>query len=199
MLIDFGTKTIQSKIVFYGPAMSGKTTALNHLFDNFKEKMISINTSHSTLPRTLFFDYGSIDLQFGIWKFKLNMWTATGQDFYCSTRSTVLQGVDGIIFVADSRREILEDNKRSWKELEAYFENNLSTLIPIIICMNKQDLDDLISEYEFKKFLNFNNKIEIVKTIATTGENVHQVFKKIFKQIFIVHSNIKDTISNQLH
>jgi len=127
------------------------------------------------------------------------MWTATGQDFYCSTRSTVLQGVDGIMFVADSRREILKENKRSWEELVKYFQNNLSTVIPIIICLNKQDLENLISIDEFKQYLNINNNIEIIKTIATTGENVHEAFKKIFRKIFIVYSDIKDTISHQLH
>lgn len=199
MLIDFGTNTIQSKIVFYGPAMSGKTTALKYLFDKFQEKIISITTSHSTTPRTLFYDYGTIDLKFGIWNFKLNIWTATGQDFYCATRSTVLQGVDGIIFVADSRREIMPDNKRSWEELVNYFRSNLMTIVPIIICLNKQDLENLIGIEEFKEYLNLNHNIEIIRTIALTGENINEVFKKIFRAIFTVHSNIKDTISKQLH
>ena len=199
MIIDFGSKTIQSKIVFYGPAMSGKTTALKYLFNKFKEKLISIDTSHLTTPRTLFYDYGSIDLQFGIWKLTLNLWTATGQDFYCSTRSTVLQGVDGIIFVADSRRELLKENKRSWEELVHYFRNNLGSIIPIIICMNKQDLENLIPENYFKKYLNLNKNIEIINTIAIRGNNVHKAFKMIFQNIFSVHGNIKDTISHQLH
>ncbi len=199
MIIDFGSKTIQSKIVFYGPAMSGKTTALEFLFDKFKEKMISITTSHLITPRTLFYDYGSIDLEFGIWKLKLNLWTATGQDFYCATRSTVLQGVDGIIFMADSRKEILEDNKRSWNELIEYFGSNLVTTVPIVICLNKQDLQNLVSEELFKQHLQLEDGTEIIKTIALKGLNVHEAFKKIFHSIFQIHRNIKDTISQQLH
>ncbi|MHA1378460.1 MAG: GTP-binding protein [Candidatus Helarchaeota archaeon] len=199
MLIDFGTNTIQSKIVFYGSAMSGKTTALKYLFDKFQEKVISITTSHTTTPRTLFYDFGAIDLKFGIWNFKLNMWTATGQDFYCATRSTVLQGVDGIIFMADSRKKLLEENKRSWEELVSYFRNNLLRVIPIIICLNKQDLQNLVTIEEFKQYLNLNHNIEILRTVALTGENIHEAFKKIFRLIFTVHSNIKDTINNQLH
>ena len=198
MIIDFGSKMIQSKIVFYGPAMSGKTTALKYLFKKFNGDLISIDTSHLEKPRTLFYDYGCIDLQFGVWKLKLNLWTATGQDFYCATRSTVLQGVDGIIFVADARREILNDNKRSWGELLDYFKDKLVKIIPIIVCLNKQDLENLTPEDLFKQYLNLGDTIEIIKMIAITGENVYEAFTRIFQNIFSVHSSIKDAIRQQL-
>ncbi len=198
MIIDFGSKTIQSKIVFYGPAMSGKTTALKYLFNKFNGELISITTSHLEKPRTLFYDYGCIDLKFGVWKLKLNLWTATGQDFYCATRSTVLQGVDGIIFVADSRREILDENKRSWSELVEYFGDKLVNIIPIIVCLNKQDLENLTPEDLFKEYLDLKENVEIIKMIAIRGEKVYDAFTRIFKNIFSVHSNIKDTISHQL-
>lgn len=195
MIIDFGTKTIHSKIVFYGPAMSGKTTAIKYLFNEFKEKIISIDTSHRVNPRTLFFDYGCLDLKFGEWNFKLNLWTATGQDFYCATRGTVLQGVDGIIFIADSRSEILNENKRSWEELVGYFRNKLVNVIPIIICLNKQDLEHLVSIDSFKKYLNLNDNIEIINTIAIKGENIRQAFTKIFQNIILIQNKIKHIIN----
>ncbi len=112
MLIDFGSRTVQTKLCLYGPAMSGKTTALKGLYAhlNGSAPLVSIETSHSKNSRTLFYDLGTLELKFGIWKLKLNFWTATGQDFYCATRTTVLQGADGLIFVADSQKLLLDEN-----------------------------------------------------------------------------------------
>ena len=78
MFIDFGSRIIQIKIVFYGPAMSGKTTALNLLFKKFNSPLISINTSHSQEARTLFYDYGYTVMNIGNWALKINLWSVWG-------------------------------------------------------------------------------------------------------------------------
>lgn len=199
MIIDFGTRMVQSKIVFYGCAMSGKSTALKGLYTDLNGKnLISIDTSHDQNKRTLFYDFGTLDLAFGIWKLRLNLWTATGQDFYCATRRTVLEGTDGIIFVADSRKPILEENMKSWNELKLYFQEKLENFIPVVICLNKRDLSDLISSPLLQETLNLNLNTQIFETIATANHNIYPAFKTLFENIFQVHKLAKASIMSQL-
>jgi len=200
VIIDFGSRTVQSKIVFYGCAMSGKSTALLGLYKNLNggAPVVSIETSHQKNQRTLFYDYGSLDLTFGIWKLKLNLWTATGQDFYCATRTTVLQGTDGIIFVADSRKPLSEENKKSWNELKSIFGNRLGNIIPVVICMNKRDLSDLISRQELEEILDLDLTTPLFETIAIQNVNIYTAFKSLFENIFQIHKTAKASIISQL-
>jgi len=200
MLIDFGTRTVATKVVFYGCAMSGKSTALKALYQdlNGSKDIVSIETSHSKDARTLFYDYGELDLTFGIWKLKLNLWTATGQDFYCATRPTVLQSTDGIIFVIDSRKSLLEDNLKSWNELKSFFGNKLETTIPVIVCLNKRDLPDIISVPLIQRTCEFHTSTKLYETIATQNQNIYPAFKALFESIFQIHKVAKTTILNQL-
>jgi GTPase SAR1 family protein len=200
MLIDFGTRMVQSKIVFYGCAMSGKTTALKALYNqlNGGKKIVSIETSHMKESRTLFYDYGELDLSFGIWKLRLNLWTATGQDFYCATRPIVLSGTDGILFVIDSRKELLEDNLKSWNELKAFFGNKLETTIPVVMCLNKRDLPDVIPLPIINSAFELQAATKVHETIATRNYNIYPPFKELFEGIFQIHRTAKNTILNQL-
>lgn len=184
--------------------MSGKTTALYTLYNHFNsfglplEPLVSIETSHSQEKRTLFYDFGTFSLKFGIWKMKLNFWTATGQDFYCATRTTVLQGTDGIIFVVDSQETLLEENLKSWGELKLAFGSKLENLIPVVVCLNKRDLTNIISPEVLKKALNLAEYTPIYETIAVRDENVYPTFKALLENIFLVHRSAKNTIMNQL-
>jgi GTPase SAR1 family protein len=200
VIIDFGTRTVQTKIVFYGCAMSGKTTALKSLYNNLNggTKLVSIETSHTESSRTLFYDFGTLELKFGIWKLKLNFWTATGQDFYCATRSTVLQGTDGIMFIADSQEFLLADNKKSWSELKSFFGSRLEHLIPVILCLNKRDLPEIISNQHIKTTLQLLPETPIYETIATKDENIYPAFKQLLEDIFRIHKTAKTSIMNQL-
>lgn len=200
MLIDFGTRTVQTKIVFYGCAMSGKSTALKGLYHqlNGVNPVVSIETSHSKNSRTLFYDLGTLELKFGIWKLKLNFWTATGQDFYCATRTTVLQGADGLIFVADSQEPLIQDNLKSWNELKSFFGDKLEHIIPVIICLNKRDLPNLISEEELKQFLQLEPNTHVYETIATKNQNIYPAFKELLESIFLIHKAAKTSIMQQL-
>ncbi|MHA1650294.1 MAG: GTP-binding protein [Candidatus Helarchaeota archaeon] len=200
MLIEFGQRMVQSKIVFYGCAMSGKSTALKHLYTdlNGKSQLISIETSHQQNKRTLFYDYGTLDLTFGIWRLHLNLWTATGQDFYCATRTTVLQGTDGIIFVADSRRTLLEENSKSWNELKSFFGDKLEKIIPVVVCLNKRDLTDLIPAEDLRTHLKLHTNTQIFETIAIQNHNIYPAFKTLFENIFQIHKTAKVSIMQQL-
>ncbi|TFG01895.1 MAG: hypothetical protein EU539_13600 [Promethearchaeota archaeon] len=179
MIIDFLEKKLQLKIVFYGPALSGKTTSIKALFKHFglEEEIESIESS---VRRTLFFDYGHISFQNEKWLLKIHVYSTTGQDFYIVTRPITLQAIDGIIFVADSQRKAFERSLTSWNELCTFFEEDLQD-IPKILAFNKQDLD---AKYNPKRFLDqinyYNHKnIAIKYTIALNGEGILDSFEEI--------------------
>ena len=185
MIIDFLVKTIQFKVVYYGTAMSGKTTSIKSLFDHFGKKE-EISSIESTIRRTLFFDYGVITFQNEEWKLKINIYSCTGQDFYIVTRPITLLGVDGIIFIIDSQKTVWERNLISWNELNTYFKDKIESL-PLVMAFNKQDLPDKFSPHSFLKEIELNhyqNK-EVRYTIALNGENVLSCFEDILRLIFM--------------
>ncbi|MBY9017879.1 MAG: GTPase domain-containing protein [Candidatus Lokiarchaeota archaeon] len=185
IIIDALEKTIQLKIVYYGPALSGKTTSIKQLFNHFgkQDELCSIE---STVRRTLFFDYGIISFQNEDWLLKLNIYSCTGQDFYIVTRPITLKGVDGIIFVADSQTSALDRDLVSWNELKTYFKENFEKF-PLVIAFNKQDLPRKFSSEIFLKridYKTYKNK-DIKYTIAVNGENILSSFEDILRLIFI--------------
>ena len=183
MIIDHLAKTISIKIVYFGPAMSGKTTSIKALFSEFgkEEEVCSIE---STVERTLFFDYGTVTFQNQEWKLKIHIYTTTGQDFYFITRPVTLRAVDGIIFVADSQEKVYERNLASWQELISYFRESLKE-IPIIIAFNKQDLPEKFNSRVFLREIKLDmyQKVETRFTIAISGEGVLDCFEEILRLI----------------
>jgi hypothetical protein len=179
MLLDYENKIIQAKIVYYGPAMSGKTTSLRFLFKKFGKEQ-DLKSIETTTGRTLFFDFGTLKLTGNDWTVKFLLYTATGQDFYASTRPATLYGVDGIVFVFDSQSQIFTYNENSWKELKEFFDEEIYE-IPIVICLNKWDLDDTVDEsalattFELYKY----KKVKIQKTVAKTGEGICESFSSL--------------------
>lgn len=183
MIIDHIDKTISIKIVYFGPALSGKTTSIKTLFSIFgkDEELCSIE---STVNRTLFFDYGTVTFQNQDWKIKIHIYTTTGQDFYIITRLITLRAVDGIIFVLDSQKEVYERNLTSWKELLSYFSENIED-IPIIMAFNKQDLlnkfdpEDFLHDIKVHRYKNIDSKY----TSAKLGEGILDCFENILQLI----------------
>ncbi|MHA2282961.1 MAG: GTP-binding protein [Promethearchaeota archaeon] len=186
MIYDFENETLQVKIVYYGPAMSGKTTSVKFLFSCFNKEN-ELKSIDSTVGRTLFFDFGVLQFKGAIWDLKFLVYSATGQDFYSSTRPATLNGVDGIIFVVDSQKECLDHNLRSWKELRMLFGTEFYN-IPIVISLNKYDLHemhkfhetDFITHISYSKF----KQLALTKTIAINGEGVMNSFNQLIKFIF---------------
>jgi small GTP-binding protein len=183
MIVDHIDKTISIKIVYFGPALSGKTTSIKTLFSIFgkEEEICSIE---STVNRTLFFDYGIVTFQNQDWKIKIHIYTTTGQDFYIITRLITLRAVDGIIFVLDSQKEVYERNLTSWKELLSYFSECIED-IPIIIAFNKQDLpmkfnpEQFLHEIKFRNYRNMDSRY----TSAKLGEGILDCFENILQLI----------------
>ena len=183
MIIDHCDKTISIKVVYFGPALSGKTTSIKSLFSHFGKKD-QLSSIENTVNRTLFFDYGTISFQNEEWILKVHIYTTTGQDFYLVTRPITLKAVDGIIFVIDSQQEVYDRNLISWNELNSYFKESLKDL-PIIIAFNKQDLpnkfnsNQFLNEIRYEKFRNVESRV----TIALSGEGTLGCFEDILKLI----------------
>lgn len=164
--------------------MSGKTTSLKGLFEHFG-KLDTLKSIDSTTGRTLFFDFGILTFEGSEWNIKFLLYSATGQDFYASTRPSTIIGVDGIIFVVDSQNTYMKQNLRSWNELYGFYSNKIYDM-PIIICLNKWDLEDRIETGEFLNQINAQlyEKIDLIKTIATDGVGILESFRKLLNFIF---------------
>jgi hypothetical protein len=186
MIYDYENKTLQIKIVYYGPAMSGKTTSIKHLF-SFFNRGDTLNSIESTVGRTLFFDFGVLQFEGAEWSLKFLIYSATGQDFYASTRPATLSGVDGIIFVVDSRAQCLQHNIRSWNELKTMFGEDFYNL-PLVISLNKYDFEETqkMIHHEFLNMINLNyfKQLSVNKTVAIEGKGILDSFNKIITFIF---------------
>ena len=197
MIFNYDNKTLQVKIVYYGPAMSGKTTSIKSLFSYFNKEH-TVKSIDSSVGRTLFFDFGVLHFEGAEWGLKFLIYSATGQDFYASTRPATLNGVDGLIFVVDSQIECLEHNRRSWNELKTLFGSNFYN-IPIVISLNKCDIfekqnlekDDFLSHIDYYRF----RHISLKKTIAINGQGVSDSFNELVRFIF-PQLNINLSINN---
>jgi signal recognition particle receptor subunit beta len=143
-LVNYVTREITCKIVYYGPGRSGKTTNLRHVHDRLPAgrvgQMVSLATEGD---RTLFFDFLPVDL--GVvagFATRFQLYTVPGQSYYAATRRLVLQGADGVVFVADSRRRQLEENVESFRDLhEQLAAHDVDPrAMPMVLQYNKQDL-----------------------------------------------------------
>jgi len=180
MIIDYGNRTVGLKIVFFGPAMSGKTTAIRWLFSSldYADKLTSIE---NTVGRTMFCDFGTIPFPLSeSWTINAHIWSATGQDFYRSTREVVLVGADGVIFMADSQDCLIDDNLASWKELMSMIAEEEKPL-PVVICLNKQDLPDVVNEGQLRTHLRLPSSIPVFRSVASEGHNILEAFQYIFQ------------------
>jgi signal recognition particle receptor subunit beta len=181
-IINQATKELQVKIVYYGPAMGGKTTNLVKVHENIqtaqeKGKLVSLATSSD---RTLFFDFLPIEaVAIKGFKTKFQLYTVPGQVIYNTTRQLVLRGVDGIVFVADSQYEKMAENVESFANLE----ENLKTLklnlvdIPYVLQYNKRDLPN-VAPVEYMEFL-LNNRDLQVPSFNSVAHKCDGVFESL--------------------
>jgi signal recognition particle receptor subunit beta len=160
-LVNYATREITCKIVYYGPGRSGKTTNLHYVYgqvpDERKGKMVSLATQ---TDRTLFFDFLPLDLgTISGFTTRLQLYTVPGQVYYQATRKLVLQGADGVVFVADSQTRQLQENIESLQDLHANLANHGMDprTIPLVLQYNKQDLprDMIMSVDDLDEALNF--------------------------------------------
>jgi len=190
-IINQATKELQVKIVYYGPAKSGKTTNLEQIHSNVqvpnpdaKGKMTSLATSSD---RTLFFDFFPLEaVAIKGFKTKFALFTVPGQVIYNATRQIVLRGVDGIVFVADSQYDKMEENIETFRHLE----ENLKTLnlnineIPYVMQYNKRDLPD-VAPVEYLDFLLNNREVQVPSFEASASgcEGVFETLNMITRML----------------
>jgi signal recognition particle receptor subunit beta len=180
--INFALKEVNCKIVFYGPGMSGKTTNLEIVHQKAPEENKGELTSISTDgDRTLFFDFMPLDLgNVAGMRTKFQLYTVPGQVYYNSTRKLVLQGVDGVIFVADSDPEKMPENIESYQNLI----DNLTEYgkdireLPHVIQYNKRDLPNAMSVEEMDRQMN-KFGVPTFEAVAYTGEGVFPTLKTL--------------------
>ncbi|KPJ50057.1 gliding-motility protein MglA [candidate division TA06 bacterium DG_26] len=185
-LINYASREINCKIVYYGPGLGGKTTCLRYIYrkvnPSVRGKLISLATE---LDRTLFFDFLPMDLgNVRGFKLRFHLYTVPGQIFYNASRRLILKGVDGLIFVADSQIERMEENTESMENLH----QNLSmyslelTNIPLVFQYNKRDLPNIVSVEELEVALN-PYKAPYFESVAPQGIGVFESLKEAGKKV----------------
>jgi len=186
-LFNYATRELSAKIVYYGPGLSGKTTNIEMvhrmLRSEQKGRLISLPTE---ADRTLFFDFLPIELgQIKGFKVRFHLYTVPGQVFYNATRRLVLQGVDGVVFVADSQREMAKSNMESLKNLI----DNLSSYgkkleeLPFVLQYNKRDLRNAAPVAELDSALNFLH-VPTFEAVAPSGKGVAETLVGISRMVF---------------
>jgi signal recognition particle receptor subunit beta len=184
--INFAQKQVNAKIVYYGPGMSGKTTNLEVVHQRAPTANRGDLTSISTDgDRTLFFDFMPLDLgTVAGMRTCFQIYTVPGQVYYNSTRKLVLQGVDGVVFVADSSAAMVQENLESLKNLEQNlneYGKSLATL-PHIIQFNKRDLPDAMPVEELNRLLNAH-AAPCFEAVANSGQGVFPTLKALAARV----------------
>ncbi len=184
--INYASREINCKIVYYGPGLCGKTTNLQHIYDSTapqaKGKLISLATE---TDRTLFFDF--MPLELGTvrgFKTRFHLYTVPGQVYYDASRKLILKGVDGVVFVADSQEERMDANIESLYNLEENLQTQGYNLmdIPYVLQLNKRDLPNVVPPDELAAELLRKNE-PVFEATASQGVGVFDTLKAVAKQV----------------
>ena len=184
--INYASREINCKIVYYGPGLCGKTTNLQHIYDSTspaaKGKLISLATE---TDRTLFFDF--MPLELGTvrgFKTRFHLYTVPGQVYYDASRKLILKGVDGVVFVADSQEERMDANVESLENLQENMKTQGYDLmqIPYVLQLNKRDLPSAMPVQDLTAEL-LKKDEPVFEAIASDGTGVFDTLKAVAKQV----------------
>jgi mutual gliding-motility protein MglA len=185
-MINYASREINCKLVYYGPGLGGKTTNLEYVYGKVspdtRGKLISLATEQE---RTLFFDFLPVDLgDIRGFKTRFHLYTVPGQVYYNASRRLILKGVDGIVFVADSQAERMDANVAAMQNL---YENLAeygydAAQIPIVLQWNKRDMASAVSIDEMRANLNPDNLPEF-EAVAVSGEGVFDTLRAVSKLV----------------
>jgi len=186
--INYSSKEINCKIVYYGPGLCGKTTNLQYIHKRMnphaRGRMISLATE---TERTLFFDFLPLAMgEIRGFKTRFHLYTVPGQVFYDASRRLILRGVDGVVFCADSQLTRMDANVESLENLKINLREQGydPDRIPLVMQYNKRDIDSVSSVAELHALINYRNVPEY-ESVATTGVGVFETLKGIIKLILI--------------
>ena len=184
--INYASKEINCKIVYYGPGLGGKTTNLQFIYNKTnpeaKGKMISLATE---TERTLFFDFLPLDLgTVRGFKTRFHLYTVPGQVFYDASRKLILKGVDGVVFVADSQEMRMEANVESLQNLDKNLKEQGYDMrqVPYVLQFNKRDLPTALPPDEMYRQLNFKGE-PTFEAVAMSGTGVFDTLKAVAKLV----------------
>ncbi len=186
MHINWQLRELNLKIVFYGPALSGKTTTLEKIHDRVPKKrrseMVSLKTKED---RTLYFDFLQLELgKISGLTPKIQLYTVPGQTYYEASRRLVLRGADGVVFVADSAPQRLKANIEAWQNMKTHLASFPQPLtdIPIVVQLNKRDLGNALPEVLLKRKLQVDG-YPVLSTVAINDQGVFDVLKVITGEV----------------
>jgi len=184
--INYSSREINCKIVYYGPGLCGKTTNLQYIYRRTnpgqKGKLISLATE---TERTLFFDFLPLALgDIKGFKIRFHLYTVPGQVFYAASRKLILKGVDGVVFVADSQIERMDSNIESLEDLGINLTEQGYQLekLPFAMQYNKRDLPNVIPVADLDKVLNLR-RVPGFEAVAVTGKGVFETLKAVARQV----------------
>jgi len=184
--INYSSREINCKIVYYGPGLCGKTTNLQYVYAKTnaeaKGKMISLATE---TERTLFFDFLPLSLgEIRGFKTRFHLYTVPGQVFYDASRKLILKGVDGVVFVGDSQMERMEANEESVDNLRVNLAEQGYDLdrLPYVVQYNKRDLKNVVAVEELRRALN-PRRVPDFQAVAPTGAGVFDTLKAVAKLV----------------
>jgi signal recognition particle receptor subunit beta len=184
--INYLSREINCKIVYYGPGLCGKTTNLQYIYNktnpDAKGKMISLATE---TERTLFFDFLPLALgEIRGFKTRFHLYTVPGQVFYDASRKLILKGVDGVVFVADSQIARMEANVESLENLRTNLAEQGYSLdkLPYVIQFNKRDMPGIAPVEELRQLLNTSG-VPDFEGVASTGVGVFDTLKAVAKLV----------------
>jgi signal recognition particle receptor subunit beta len=185
-MINYASREINCKLVYYGPGLGGKTTNLEYVYSKVspdtRGKLISLATEQE---RTLFFEFLPVDLgTIRGFKTRFHLYTVPGQVYYNASRRLILKGVDGVVFVADSQAERMDANIAAMQNLyENLYDYGYDPLnIPIVLQWNKRDLPTAVPVPELDENLN-PDAVQAFEAVAVTGEGVFETLKAVSKAV----------------
>ena len=186
--INYSSKEINCKIVYYGPGLCGKTTNLQYIHKRMnpqaRGRMISLATE---TERTLFFDFLPVAMgEIRGFKTRFHLYTVPGQVFYDASRRLILRGVDGVVFCADSQLTRMDANVESLENLKINLREQGydPDRIPLVMQYNKRDIEYVASVAELHALINYRNVPEY-ESVATMGVGVFETLKGIIKLVLI--------------
>jgi signal recognition particle receptor subunit beta len=186
MFINWQQRELNLKIVYYGPALSGKTTNLEQIYERVDPKrrgeLVSLKTHED---RTLYFDFLQLELgKISGLTPKIHLYTVPGQTYYESSRKLVLRGADGVVFVADSAVDRLRYNLESWQDMKNHLsELNMSLSdLPLVVQFNKRDLPNAMLTSSLQNLLYINGS-PTFEAVAVQGQGVFDTLKAIINKV----------------
>ncbi len=182
--VSYSAKEIDCKIVYAGPGLSGKTTNVKHIHGKVEAgsrgKLISLAAGND---RTLFFDFLPLDSgEINGFKIRLHLYSVPGQAMYSDSRRLILQGVDGVVFVADSQESRMEANMASLRDLKENLRAQKRKGVSLVLQCNKRDVPDAIPVSEIVRQLGLS-KVPCLESIASDGKGVFETLRRVSRMV----------------